>query len=62
MILEVGPGTGNLTVRLLDVAKKVVAVEYDRRMVMFISMIKWLSRIHCVSYTNNIGSRSTEKS
>lgn len=32
-VLEVGPGTGNLTVRLLDHAKKVIAVEYDRRMV-----------------------------
>ena len=31
--LEVGPGTGNLTVRLLERSKKVVAVEYDRRMV-----------------------------
>ncbi|KAJ8609326.1 hypothetical protein CTAYLR_009114 [Chrysophaeum taylorii] len=32
-VLEVGPGTGNLTVKLLEVAKKVVAVEMDRRMV-----------------------------
>jgi 18S rRNA (adenine1779-N6/adenine1780-N6)-dimethyltransferase len=31
--LEIGPGTGNLTVRLLDVSKKVIAVEFDRRMV-----------------------------
>jgi 18S rRNA (adenine1779-N6/adenine1780-N6)-dimethyltransferase len=31
--LEVGPGTGNLTVRLLEQSKKVIAVEYDRRMV-----------------------------
>lgn len=31
--LEIGPGTGNLTVRLLDFSKKVVAVEFDRRMV-----------------------------
>jgi 18S rRNA (adenine1779-N6/adenine1780-N6)-dimethyltransferase len=31
--LEVGPGTGNLTVRLLQQAKRVVAVEFDRRMV-----------------------------
>lgn len=31
--LEIGPGTGNLTVKLLERAKKVVAVEYDRRMV-----------------------------
>ncbi|KAL0213947.1 hypothetical protein P9112_006131 [Eukaryota sp. TZLM1-RC] len=32
-VLEIGPGTGNLTVKLLDVAKKVIAVEYDPRMV-----------------------------
>ncbi len=29
--LEVGPGTGNLTVRLLERSKRVVAVEFDRR-------------------------------
>ncbi|CAN1122091.1 Ribosomal RNA small subunit methyltransferase, mitochondrial [Linum perenne] len=32
-VLEIGPGTGNLTLRLLQVAKKVVAVELDSRMV-----------------------------
>ncbi|WCJ28646.1 Ribosomal RNA small subunit methyltransferase [Euphorbia peplus] len=32
-VLEIGPGTGNLTLRLLQVAKKVVAVEIDERMV-----------------------------
>ena len=32
-VLEVGPGTGNLTMRLLDSCKKLVAVEFDRRMV-----------------------------
>ena len=32
-MLEIGPGTGNLTVQLLEKAKKVIAVEYDRRMV-----------------------------
>lgn len=32
-VLEVGPGTGNMTVRLLDAAKKVVACEVDPRMV-----------------------------
>ncbi|KAL7689155.1 hypothetical protein Plhal304r1_c016g0057721 [Plasmopara halstedii] len=31
--LEVGPGTGNLTVKLLEQAKRVVAVEFDTRMV-----------------------------
>jgi 18S rRNA (adenine1779-N6/adenine1780-N6)-dimethyltransferase len=33
IVLEVGPGTGNLTVRLLEVAKRVIAVEFDKRMV-----------------------------
>ena len=32
-VLEIGPGTGNLTVKLLEAAKKVVAVEHDGRMV-----------------------------
>ncbi len=32
VVLEVGPGTGNLTVRILEAAKKVIAVELDPRM------------------------------
>ncbi|XP_039125845.1 ribosomal RNA small subunit methyltransferase, mitochondrial-like [Dioscorea cayenensis subsp. rotundata] len=32
-VLEIGPGTGNLTVRLLQYASKVIAVEIDHRMV-----------------------------
>ncbi|GMR35850.1 hypothetical protein PMAYCL1PPCAC_06045, partial [Pristionchus mayeri] len=32
-VLEVGPGTGNLTVKLLEQAKKVIACEIDPRMV-----------------------------
>lgn len=31
-MLEVGPGTGNLTIRILEHAKKVIAVEVDPRM------------------------------
>ncbi|KAM0555012.1 hypothetical protein ACHAPJ_006360 [Fusarium lateritium] len=31
-VLEIGPGTGNLTVRILERAKKVIAIEYDPRM------------------------------
>ncbi|KAF3772434.1 Ribosomal RNA small subunit methyltransferase [Nymphaea thermarum] len=34
VILEIGPGTGNLTSKLLNVAKTVVAVEMDPRMVL----------------------------
>ena len=33
VILEIGPGTGNMTVPLLQKAKTVVALEYDSRMV-----------------------------
>lgn len=31
-MLEVGPGSGNLTVKILEKAKKVIAVELDPRM------------------------------
>ena len=31
-VLEVGPGTGNLTVRILEQAKHVTAIEMDPRM------------------------------
>ncbi|KAG7210399.1 hypothetical protein KM043_011931 [Ampulex compressa] len=33
VVLEIGPGTGNMTVKLLDGAKKVIACEVDPRMV-----------------------------
>ena len=33
VVLEIGPGTGNLTVQLLQKVKKVIAVEVDSRMV-----------------------------
>ena len=32
MVLEVGPGTGNLTVKLLEKCKKVIAYEVDPRL------------------------------
>ncbi|KAL6780194.1 RRM1 [Auxenochlorella protothecoides x Auxenochlorella symbiontica] len=34
VVLEIGPGTGNLTMKLLEKAKRVVAVELDPRMVL----------------------------
>jgi len=34
VVLEIGPGTGNLTMKLLERAKRVVAVELDPRMVL----------------------------
>lgn len=36
-VLEIGPGTGNLTLKLLEAAKNVVAVEIDNRMVEILS-------------------------
>jgi 18S rRNA (adenine1779-N6/adenine1780-N6)-dimethyltransferase len=33
VVLEIGPGTGNMTVPLLQKAKNVIAMEYDARMV-----------------------------
>ena len=33
VVLEVGSGTGNLTMKLLERAKRVVAIEIDHRMV-----------------------------
>lgn len=33
VVLEIGPGTGNMTVPLLESSKRVVAMEYDTRMV-----------------------------
>ncbi|KAI4501169.1 hypothetical protein M0802_003542 [Mischocyttarus mexicanus] len=33
VVLEIGPGTGNMTIKMLDKAKKVIACEYDPRMV-----------------------------
>ena len=33
IVLEIGPGTGNMTMKLLEVAKRVIAFEVDPRMV-----------------------------
>lgn len=33
VVLEIGPGTGNLTMKLLERARRVIAVEVDPRMV-----------------------------
>lgn len=32
-VLEIGPGTGNLTLKLLEASREVVAIEIDQRMV-----------------------------
>jgi len=33
VVLEIGPGTGNVTLPLLELSKKTIAIEYDARMV-----------------------------
>jgi 18S rRNA (adenine1779-N6/adenine1780-N6)-dimethyltransferase len=47
--LEVGPGTGNLTVRLLELSRKVIAIEFDHRMVREV-----LKRVEGTSNENNL--------
>ena len=53
-VLEIGPGTGNLTLKLLEAAKRVVAVEHDPRMVVELQkrlagteLVHKLQLIHC---------------
>lgn len=40
-VLEIGPGTGNLTLKLLEKVKKVIAVEVDPRMVRLLDSSAW---------------------
>lgn len=40
--LEIGPGTGNMTVKLLDRVKKVVACEIDTRCVQLFKYMYFL--------------------
>lgn len=49
VVLEIGPGTGNLTVKLLEAAKKVIAVELDPRMVLELQR-----RMQGTSYANHL--------
>jgi 18S rRNA (adenine1779-N6/adenine1780-N6)-dimethyltransferase len=48
IVLEIGPGTGNLTMALLEKAKKVIAVELDPRMVAEIT-----KRVRASPYAKN---------
>ncbi len=49
-VLEVGPGTGNLTVKMLPLCKKLVAVEYDVRMVReVLKRVEGSAKEHCFS-------------
>lgn len=49
VVLEIGPGTGNLTMKLLEQAKKVVAVELDPRMVLELQR-----RVQGTAYSNQL--------
>ena len=49
VVLEIGPGTGNLTVRLLPACKKVVAIEYDNRMVREVT-----KRVEATTHANSL--------
>ena len=46
VILEIGPGTGNLTGSLLERGKKLIAVEIDARMVAEVT-----KRVHTMGYS-----------
>lgn len=48
IVLEIGPGTGNLTIPLLEKAKKVIAIEIDPRMVAEIT-----KRVRATPYARN---------
>ena len=48
-VLEIGPGTGNLTMLLLEAAKKVIAIELDPRMV-----AQLMKRVGVSEYQNKL--------
>lgn len=52
VVLEIGPGTGNMTVKLLEKAKRVVACEIDTRYFGIINTVSLLFYILAV-YKNN---------
>lgn len=45
IVLEIGPGTGNMTVRLLEKSKKVIACEIDKRWITSVvtTVLCWLN-------------------
>ncbi|KAL0278825.1 UNVERIFIED_CONTAM: hypothetical protein PYX00_000521 [Menopon gallinae] len=49
VILEIGPGTGNMTVKLLEKAKKVIACEIDTRLVSELQ-----KRVQCTPYQQKL--------
>ena len=50
IILEIGPGTGNLTVQLLERGKKIIAMEIDPRMIAEVS-----KRVNKLGYSHKFG-------
>eukprot|EP00308_Calcidiscus_leptoporus_P025191 CAMPEP_0119404370 /NCGR_PEP_ID=MMETSP1334-20130426/143860_1 /TAXON_ID=127549 /ORGANISM="Calcidiscus leptoporus, Strain RCC1130" /LENGTH=322 /DNA_ID=CAMNT_0007428337 /DNA_START=27 /DNA_END=995 /DNA_ORIENTATION=+ len=48
-VLEIGPGTGNLTLKLLEIAKKVIAIEHDPRMV-----VELQKRVHGTEFAHKL--------
>lgn len=50
VVLEVGPGTGNMTVRLLEKSKKVIACEIDTRYCSYrlLKVIKVYEIFNCI--------------
>lgn len=48
-VLEIGPGTGNMTMGILEKAKHVVALEYDNRMIR-----ELLKRVEPTEYANKL--------
>jgi len=49
VVLEIGPGTGNMTIPMLQQAKKVIALEYDARMVREV-----LKRVEQTEYSHKL--------
>jgi len=49
VVLEIGPGTGNLTMQILPLVKKVIAIELDMRM---IAELK--KRVHSTPFRNKL--------
>lgn len=54
VVFEIGPGTGNLTVELLKRAKKVICVEFDRRMVRLIIFFLLYAQVTRIATTRSL--------
>ncbi|KAJ8567568.1 hypothetical protein K7X08_019776 [Anisodus acutangulus] len=55
-VLEIGPGTGNLTLKLLEVAEKVIAIEIDKHMIEILhKRVSERGLQHCLTVSFYIG-------